>query len=73
MPKGNAQRHTQNTFSHLDLSDCDNEFQVLKIFKNLNSKFMHLNTDEWLMVSIQKTLPKAEFAVPHILCVSVGN
>lgn len=36
---------------------CDNEFQAIKIFKNLSSKFMHLNTDEWFMVSIQKTLP----------------
>lgn len=34
---------------------------------------MHLNTDEWLMVSIQKTLPKAEFVDLHILRVSADN
>ena len=48
---------------------CDNDFQVIKIFKNLSSELMHLNTDEWLIVSIQKTLPKAEFAVLHNFCV----
>lgn len=52
---------------------CYNEFPAIKIFKSLSSKFMHLNTDEWLMVSIQETLPKAESVVPHILHVSADN
>lgn len=52
---------------------CDNKFQAIKIFKTLSSQFMHLNTDEWLMVNIQETLPKAESVVLHILCVSADN
>lgn len=40
LPKGNAQRHIQNN-SLTRTYMTDNEFQGIKISKNLSAKFMH--------------------------------
>lgn len=73
MPKGNSQTFSKYILSSVLMQLCDNEFQAIKIFKTLSSQFMHLNKDDWLMVNIQETLPKAESVVLHILCVSADK